>query len=473
MEVPARFEKGLAAVRAAYDALADRMEREPAPGLSKKAFHALAALMKELGLDRASHPQRIDAAALTADQRAVLVALCDTRWIPVNSAADVPRPWPMRRWLGLAPPGILETLGVGLHSTAVDLEMALAEVPANRRVEAYVEAFLAGWTVESRGAFFETLRADAPAALDYARATLPHLPSDVSAAVALFTAFSASNATVPEEAEKHFPLGYRLPGEPLSEPCSTRLLVEHLMAIAEPRRDVVLAAAIQRTRASGTYEAAMHLLERCAPLPRAQDVVRRHLAAKRKKRLTPREKTALVALERRMKALEPSTGKPRVAAAKPAKARSLEVTARHTPRSEADLTPLQAKQLVETGRRWDEQKLAAARRLSLDENDEAALGAVLEHVTVSENGEPTFEAWLHGDSGTFFAVGSTRVVALRGDGATVLEGDEADDTLVAAFSKIGPSKAAVRSVRDVRAATAKGSATPKTRRKKPAASRRR
>jgi hypothetical protein len=446
MVIPARFEAAVAEVRATHDAFARRFAKGPAPALNNRRYQALRGLVTALGLDRWSHPAPVRVEELTDEQRAVLVALMDDRWISLSSVAALPEPWPMRRWLGLSPPGILEELGARDESS---LDALLATVPAERRVEAFCEAWLCNYDPES-GEFFEELRAIAPAALGYARATLAQIRAPVLARVALFTAFSASATTVPEGIDAQFALAYRLPDEPLSEPCSTRFLLEHFMAIAEPRRDAVLTTILNGRRESGTYEAAVFLLERCGPLPRARAAVQRFLRKQRAKRLTPAEKRANAALAKRMKAIDPR-GESAASASVP---RMLAVVREHVARGEGELTVLQARQLVEAGRRWDNDALPAARRLSLDENDEAAFGAVCAHVTLAENGEAAFEAWLHGDAGAFFVAGTTDVVALRDGSVTVLEGDLDDDALLDALSAVGLSKAAVRPVEAVRAATA-------------------
>jgi hypothetical protein len=445
MVIPARFEAAVAEVRATHDAFARRFAKGPAPALNNKRYQALRALVTVLGLDRWSHPEPVRVEELTDEQRAVLVALMDERWISLRSVAVLPEPWPMRRWLGLSPPGILEELGAVDESS---LDALLAMVPAERKVEAFCEAWLSNYDPES-DELFEDLRALAPAALAYARATLSQIRAPVLARVALFTAFSASATTVPEGIDTQFPLAYRLPDEPLSEPCSTRFLVEHFMAIAEPRRDAVLTTILNGRRESGTYEAAVFLLERCGPLPRARAAVQRFLGKQRARRLTPGEKRANAALAKRMKAIDP-----RGASASSAPApRTLAVAREHVPRDEGDLTELQARQLVESGRCWDNDALPAARRLSLDENDEAAFGAVIAHVTLAENGEAAFEAWLHGDAGAFFVAGTTDVVAVRDGAVTALEGELEDDALLDALSAVGLSKAAVRPLRAVAAAT--------------------
>ncbi|MBL8679542.1 MAG: hypothetical protein JNK05_10270 [Myxococcales bacterium] len=133
--------------------------------------------------------------------------------------------------------------------------------------------------------------------------------------------------------------------------------------------------------------------------------------------------------------------------------RTLVVVREVVPHDEGELTTLQARQLVEAGRCWDHDALPAARRLSLDENDEAAFGAILAHVTIAEDGAAVFEAWLHGDAGAFFTAGTTDVIVVRDGGVTVLEGGLDDEALADALSAIGLSKAAVRSVQSVHAAT--------------------
>ncbi len=144
------------------------------------------------------------------------------------------------------------------------------------------------------------------------------------------------------------------------------------------------------------------------------------------------------------------------------RARRLAVSARLAPRSEADLTKLQCAQLVEAGRRWDRKDLPVARRLSVDENDSAAIGAVLEHLSIAENGKPTFEAWLYqGDSGTFFTAGTTKVIARRIQGAVELAGKQ-DTALADALGRLDVSKAAERPLAEVRAATQAGLAAKQT-----------
>jgi hypothetical protein len=449
MAVPAKFEAAVAEARATHDAFEKRFAKGPAPALNNRRYRALHGLMKSLGLDRASHPESIRVEELTDEQRAVFVALTNERWISLSSVAALPEPWPMRRWLGLAPPGILEELGCNDAMDDDALDALLATAPPQRRVEAYCEAWLANYA-PACGAFFEELREIAPSALAYARETLARIRPPAYARVALFAAFSASATTVPEGLDAGFALSYRLPGEPLSEPCSTRFLLEQFMAIAEPRRDAVLTSILDARRESGTYEAAVFLLERCGPLPRARAAMHRKLRQLGAKRLTAGEKRALSSLVKRMKVLE-SGGAPAARALAP---RTLVVLREHVPTDESELTVLQARQLVEAGRCWDNDAHPAARRLSLDENDEAAFGAVLAHVTLAENNVPVFEAWLHGDSGTFFVAETTDVVAVRDGGVTAMEDAHNDnDALLVALSTVGLSKAAVRPVAAVRAAT--------------------
>jgi hypothetical protein len=294
----------VAAVTAAYEAIDARIDRGEPRGHGNEAFGSLSKLMTELRLDRASHPEPVEVATLTPEQRAVLTTLTE-HWIELRGVSEVPSCWPCRRWLGLAPAGVLERRFGG--ALPADLDSALAELPTEERVEAGVEAMLARGSVGP--SFFESLRRDAPAALGFARATLTLLPplrTHVLVKVALFTAFSSSGVTVPEGVDAHFPLAYRLPGEPLSERVSTRFLVEHLNAVAESRRDEVLAQEFRRSQDGGKAEAALFLIEHCGPLPRSLALVAQALEHKKQQRLTGVEKKVVVELSRRVRALTAS-----------------------------------------------------------------------------------------------------------------------------------------------------------------------
>jgi len=87
---------------------------------------------------------------------------------------------------------------------------------------------------------------------------------------------------------------------------------------------------------------------------------------------------------------------------------------------------------------------------------------VLEHVTLTENGKPAFEAWLYaGDSGTFFTAGTTKVIAQRIQMGIHLEGKKKDPALADALGRVSESKDAARPLADVRAATLAGLAAKK------------
>lgn len=137
--------------------------------------------------------------------------------------------------------------------------------------------------------------------------------------------------------------------------------------------------------------------------------------------------------------------------------RTLTVVARLAPKQEPDLSPTQAAQLVEAGRRWGGKKVPVARLLSVDENDEAAIGAVLEHLTIHEHGKHAFDAWLYmGDSGTFFAPGTTKVVAELIQGGIQLPQGKRDPALADALGLLRTSRQARRPLAEVKEATARG-----------------
>lgn len=146
----------------------------------------------------------------------------------------------------------------------------------------------------------------------------------------------------------------------------------------------------------------------------------------------------------------------------------LAVLARMQPRSASDLSEVQAAQLIAAGERWDGAKLPVERRLSLDENDEAALGMNLEHVVIGAKRKPMYEAWLYaGDSGAFFAAGTTSLIAERIQRGIVMHGAK-DEALAVALDEIAPSADAVRSTVDVAAAFEGGKKKAKSPRPKAA-----
>lgn len=306
MTLSPSLKKAVSNVLAAYDAVDVRIDRGEPRGHANEAFKVLSALITKVGLDRTAHPNPWKASELTKEQRAVLTALTERRFVDVSSVCEVPGWWECRRWLGLSPPSVFERrFG---SSMPKKLDSAIRALPATERIEAGVEALLRLHSLDAW--FFEGLRRDAGHALEYARSTLPLLPRFATtasvpsplAAVALFTAFSATGTTVPEGADERFPLSYRLPGE--AQRISTGFLVEHLMAIAEPRRDEILARTIRRSQDGGTYQAAVFLLEHVGGLPNSTERVRRHLDAARKRGGTREEKAVIADLWRRLQALD-------------------------------------------------------------------------------------------------------------------------------------------------------------------------
>lgn len=330
--LPARIQNAVAAVLREYDAIDARIERGEPRGNGNAAYKALAALIEEIGLGPMRDGDPDELTALTDVQRAAMIALTSSRWIPIETVAKVPPHWRRRRWLGLAPPGLLERRWG--EKWPANLDEALAAIPDEQRVEAGIELLLSSRRSFDTKRWVDELPKLAPHALAYAQKTLPELPRCQTridtcpplAAIALFTVFSASGAVVPSGADERFPLSYRLEGEPLTNRVSTRFLVDHLRAVAESRRDVVLTGALRRTQEGGKYHATVHLLEHCGPLPNATRAVERYLAKAKGQRMTGHEKSVISELARRMKALVATSGvvtakRPKMALAK-AKAKS-------------------------------------------------------------------------------------------------------------------------------------------------------
>lgn len=130
-------------------------------------------------------------------------------------------------------------------------------------------------------------------------------------------------------------------------------------------------------------------------------------------------------------------------------------------------TKHQKAQLVAAGKLWDGKALPVERRLSPDENDEAALGAVLEHVVIGDaTGKAVYDAWLYaGDSGAFFRAGTTTLIADRIQDAMQMKG-KGNEALADALSGIGYSEKAHSKRADIRAATLAGLAAKQVRTEK-------
>jgi hypothetical protein len=92
----------------------------------------------------------------------------------------------------------------------------------------------------------------------------------------------------------------------------------------------------------------------------------------------------------------------------------LRALSRTKPRAVAALTPLQQKQLVAAGKRYDGKALPASTRLSREKaHEEVSFGGLFEIVDLADgSGKVAYTALRYAvDSGTVFAAGTTRVVA--------------------------------------------------------------
>jgi hypothetical protein len=402
---------------------------------------------------------------LTPEQRALAERLARTdvflpwEWVPSGATA--------RRWLGIDPPGPLETMveheGARLplwrvlcltqKGPRVPPIVATLPMPLRLDVLAALDTEAWGYRIhgDARGAWalasslgaeardwaLARLAAAAPKALE---TFLAH--GSLGEQLAFFALVRAGHAIDPAW-DLYLPISTEVPVE-ISAECARALSLDRLEAVAP--------ALLEKTHGAHAIQIGLELLA-------AHDspAIARFVWTK-SERSFPHHRDAE---RKRLAAIgehKPGVGEVVASFSKRApKKRSLVVSARLAPRSERDLSELQAAQLIEAGKRWDRKELPAARRLSCDENDESALGAVLEHVTLTENGKPAFEGWLYaGDSGTFFTAGTTKVVAQRIQMGIHVEGKKKDPALADALGRIRESKDAARPLADVRAATQAG-----------------
>jgi hypothetical protein len=402
---------------------------------------------------------------LTPDQRAVAesIARMDVfapwEWVPRGESA--------RRWLGIDPPGPLETpvdhegariplwraLCLTQDGPAVPPIVATLPVPLRLEVLAAFEHEVWAYRIHPDPGSAWTIASSIGSegrdwALARLAATEPTTLEDFEGHAVLgeqlaFFALVRAGHPIDPAWDLYLPIGTEVPVEITAE-CARVLPLDRLEAVAP--------ALLGNTHGSHAIQLGLAILaEHDSPaiarfvwttsersFPHHRDAERKTLAA--------------------IGETKPGVGEVVASFAKGApKKRTLVVSGRLAPRSESDLSKLQAAQLIEAGKKWDRKNLPVARRLSCDENDEAALGAVLEHVTLTENGKPAFEAWLYaGDSGTFFTAGTTKIVAQRIQSGIQLEGKKKDPALADALGRVSESKDAARPLADVRAATLAG-----------------
>ncbi len=392
-------------------------------------------------------------------------------WIPGGISA--------RRWIGLDPPGPLERqVEAGGRRVPLWYALAAAEIaprgtpegahplasierlPITDRLATLAELDALAWTyriVPHPYTYWE-LAADGLAGEGrrWARGVLERASDDAEVGLAerlaFFALVRAGERIVPKW-DRFLPITTEVPIA-IAVECAAALPLERLDAVAP---ELLRACFAQQTIDLGTALLRRH--DSKAIAERVIETTKRSAPHARKAELA-----ALAAIAKTKPGVAAALAR---ATAGAPKARALEVSYRASPRSPRELTPIMAKQLVEAGRQWDRKELPVERRLSTDENDEAALGAVLEYVKLTEKGAPAFDAWLvMGDSGTFFVPSTTKVVALRIQRGIELASGKRDPALEEALGAVRESARASRPLAEVKRATEAGLAAAK---KKPAA----
>ena len=358
--------------------------------------------------------------SLTPAQRGVAEAIARMdvfgpwEWVPSGATA--------RRWLGIDPPGPLEML-VEHEGAHIPLWRALRLTQTGPRVPPIVETLPMPLRFDVLGikdAWGYRLAADVAGAWKIAAsvrgeardwalarlASVKHKPLaeihgsfDLGEQLAFFALVRAGHPIDPAW-DVYLPIGTHVPAEIAAE-CARVLPLDRLEAVAP--------TLLERAHGHSAIQLGLAILaEHDSP------AIARFVWTKSERSFPHHrdaERKALAAIGE----TKPGVGEVVASFAKRApKKRTLVVSARLAPRSEGDLSKLQAAQLIEAGKKWDRKDLPVSRRLSCDENDESALGAVLEHVTLTENGKPAFEGWLYaGESGKFLTAGTTNVFEHR------------------------------------------------------------
>jgi hypothetical protein len=457
---------------------AERKLLEPlAPALRKKAIAAL-----EKPLDRDGRPPKasndalievFDAlemppangpvilpSAMTPAQRGLALVLASRDAYPCYGA-PFPRSGALRRrWLGLDKGGVLErevafahdgepsrvplwrALGVlsdapgrnqvvpflkALRLPLVDRLALLAEVARDayglQDLLPYVEwvklselrsadPVVTAWAVREADAYGAAMAAPSPPPGSAVRGPRP----SVILLWPMFAALMAAKVPLSPAWDLLVPAG--------TKPDELALLRRIAKALPDARRGPALARAIQPLWGAHSVELGLALLDDFPSRELAESVLG--------------EADDAGAMSRRdvIKALE-KVGKrhPVVAAVVAPVSRKqkpplvLHALAGKKPRAVSDLGPLEQKQLVAAGKRFDGKALPASTRLSKDKaHEEVSFAGLFEiREIVDAKDKPAYTALLYaGDSGTIFAAGSTRAVA-----SVIQFGIECDDERLA------------------------------------------
>jgi len=387
------------------------------------------------------------ASELTPDQRA-LAEIVAREGLALR--ANVPSGDALGRWLGVTPPGVLEKtidgepLWRALQRAGGDETKVLTlldPMPFGLQIEACAAISGPGWAYrippaprlawrtkmarelgdEGKGWALETLGAWRPRP-DGSLALAPGVTN------LAFFALVRAKAAIDPAWDVLVPLDHEVP---------VAFVVECALALPFERLEPAVLAALTKVAGAWAIQHGTALLEHFDSGPIARLVLT--ITEKSLPRDRKAERAALETIGTRMPNVAAELAAARGKAPKP---RVLTMLARTTPRTENELTPTQAEQLVAAGKLYDGKSLAVTQRLTIGEADEGALGETLEHVVIGdEKRKPVIDAWLYaGDSGTYFSAGTTKVVAQKIQDAIEVRG-KPDAALCDALASVSGAEA--------------------------------
>jgi hypothetical protein len=221
---------------------------------------------------------------------------------------------------------------------------------------------------------------------------------------AIFAALVANRTPIAPEWDALIPI-------PFSVPRDTFEVVKNVLAsLPEPRRTNALLQSLAWHGSGGKVDLGLELLTEF-PSRALVELIAAHAAdASTPKRVVLQKLEAIGAMHPELReVIAPHLARP---------VTQLRVQRAFRPSTLEDLTPHQQKQLVTTGKRYDEKSYSAAVRLGLsspkkaDDEFESFAGQLEVREIVDEKGKLAYTAFLLIDAGTIFRGKTTRVVAV-------------------------------------------------------------
>jgi hypothetical protein len=397
------------------------------PDAATKALHEISTApsdersdLASLALEAVGFPSAAQGTPLASEldeaQRAVATALAPMRDVWLGQWA-IPQPtWSRLRWLGLAPPGVLDLpvkapLWRKLHESGKDLAarakaFSKLDLPLLGRLEAYADIALGGYRgLHATWTAFDELRGPevgAWAKRQAERVTAAKASHENDKILHTRQSFSLAVMIGLARAQVPFEEKWSVIVDPFDGPL--RLRVEALKGIAEPLRSKILAERVEKNPYSGAAIAGLELLTHFPSAALTKAILAKSDRASKSKAFIVSAVAKVAAKHDAVDAV--------LAAFKGKQPRplTLAIARTHVPKRAADLTGVRREQVNAVLAAWDDD------HKSLDERfaDEGLPGGLMirEVVVAANKKQPAYDAVsFNADDGLVFTAGTTDVVA--------------------------------------------------------------